>query len=131
MKRLESSKEFNKESNRISMVVEFKNSACHITGLFDLMTAHFGDGLADLPRQFCMFIEDDPMLAKLYLQSYFTDATVDASTRDRLLLYLIDERLLVWEYFHRPDHIDEWEHEPNFRTWLEAYINVMLEATKF
>ena len=116
--------------NKNNVTVAFTGSECHVTGLFDLMTAHFGDGLADLPRQFSMFVEDDPALAKLYLQSYFTDIDLDGSTKNRLLLYLIDDRLLVWQYYHRPEHIDQWEQEPNFRKWLETYISVMNDSVR-
>jgi aminoglycoside phosphotransferase (APT) family kinase protein len=115
--------------NRNNMTATIDGGQVEITGLFDLMTCHFGDGLADLPRQFAMHLRepsgDD--LARAYINSYVSRR--EALSRDdvqRALLYLIDERLLVWEYFHRPGHSgSEWEPDESLRHWLGRYLDTL------
>jgi aminoglycoside phosphotransferase (APT) family kinase protein len=112
--------------NRNNMTADTSEAGVRIGGVFDLMTCHMGDGLADLARQFSMFLGEPGgnQFARNYVQSYL-------STRDplgpddiqRSLLYLIDERMLVWEYFHRPGHTGgDWVEGQTLRTWLGGYL---------
>jgi hypothetical protein len=39
----------------------------------------------------------------------------------RAQLYLIAERMMVWEYFHRPG-VDQWPHDPDLKSWLSRYL---------
>jgi hypothetical protein len=92
------------------------------------MTAHFGEGLADLPRQFAMFVDDDPRLATAFLRSYLGDS-VDVATRQRLSLYLLDERMIVWDFFHQPDRLHLWNGgDVGFRDWYRHYGDALALA---
>jgi hypothetical protein len=70
-----------------------------VTGLFDLMTFHFGDPLADLPRQFAMY-QVEPAgrgtgPARGFVTAYLSAAglTLDQAAVRKALLYLVAERL--------------------------------------
>ena len=114
--------------NRNNMTVEQgDNDNWQITGLFDLMTAHFGDGLADIPRQFSMYIEEGLLtVAEDYIKAYLDGATLDAEAKQRLELYLIDDRLLIWQYFHRPNHDrSRFDEKSGLKEWLSPFLDVL------
>jgi hypothetical protein len=95
------------------------------------MTAHIGDGLNDLPRQFSMYVEEDPRLAAAYLHAYVDSATLDSDATARLGLYLLDERLIVWEFFHRPEFLAMWQGgNESFREWFATYERELDEALR-
>jgi hygromycin-B 7''-O-kinase len=108
---------------------EREGAEWRLAGLFDLMTAHIGDGLNDLPRQFSMYVEEDPSLAAAYLHAYGDSGTLDRDATARLGLYLLDERLIVWEFFHRPEFLDMWQGgDELFREWFATYERALDEA---
>lgn len=113
--------------NRNNMTAIFDGDQAEITGVFDLMTCHYGDGLADLARQFSMFLEEPggESLARTYVQAYLgLREPLGREDRQRSALYLIDERLLVWEYFHRPGHAGgSWKPGESLRRWLGGYLD--------
>ncbi len=114
--------------NRNNMVATLDSDTVTVTGLFDLMTFHFGDPLADLPRQFAMYWEEPSGrsdLADQFVAAYLGAAglVLDESAVRRARLYLIAERLLVWEYFHRPGQAaGPWEPGANLIRWLAPYL---------
>jgi hygromycin-B 7''-O-kinase len=111
---------------------EREDATWQLSGLFDLMTAHVGDGLNDLPRQFSMYVEEDPSLAAAYLHAYVGPVTLDSHATARLRLYLLDERLIVWEFFHRPEFLDMWQGgDESFREWFASYEQALERAIAF
>lgn len=115
--------------NRNNMTAAFGGDQVEITGLFDLMTCHYGDGLADLARQFCMFVQDDggAELARAFVRAYLARREpLGPADIQRSLLYLADERLLIWEYCHRPGHdCRDWGVTGSLRHWLGHYLDAM------
>jgi aminoglycoside phosphotransferase (APT) family kinase protein len=94
-----------------------------VSGVFDLMEGFFGDGEADLVRQVFNWIENSENLAvpTAFVGSYREVSPLRPSYRERLQLYMLNDSLLIWEYFHRPGHA--WHSRPgDFRTWSEPYI---------
>ncbi len=55
---------------RANLVVLQQDERWQVSGVFDLMGAHFGDGEADLSRQYAAYLEEDPQLAQAFLQGY-------------------------------------------------------------
>jgi hygromycin-B 7''-O-kinase len=109
---------------------EREDTVWRVAGLFDLMTAHIGDGLNDLPRQFSMYVEENPKLAAAYLHAYIDAGVLDAVAVERLRLYLLDERLIVWEFFHRPEFLELWQGgDESFREWFATYERALDSAT--
>jgi hygromycin-B 7''-O-kinase len=114
--------------NHNNMMANIDGNSVTITGLLDLMTCHYGDGLADLARQVSIYLADpgDPAVTRAFVGSYLTLRPAFTSLDfERSVLYLIDERLLAWEYATRPghEHLDWWDRSTTLRAWLESYID--------
>lgn len=113
--------------NRNNMTASIEGDAVEITGIFDLMTCHAGDGLADLPRQFAMYLAEEggEVLASGFVRAYLAGRQpLDEASRQRARLYVIDERLLVWEYCHRHGHdCTSWGVEGSLRRWLGGFLD--------
>lgn len=111
--------------NRNNLTFDIGDNEVTIEGVFDLMTCHAGDGFADLARQFCMFLDEagGDELARAYVQAYLAECgSLSPTDVQRSLLYLVDERLLIWEYCHRPGHsCRDWGVTGNLRPWLGRY----------
>ena len=114
--------------SRNNMTGTIDGDVVTITGLVDLMTSHYGDGLADLARQFSMFLlePEGESLAQTFVHAYLARSGISGpDVRQRGLLYLLDERLIVWEYAARPGHesLDWWDRSLSLRNWLEPYLD--------
>jgi aminoglycoside phosphotransferase (APT) family kinase protein len=114
-----------KEAN---LTVEKEGQNWRVSGVFDLMEALFGDGELDLVRQLAAYLEEDFTLAKSFLAGYRRDADLRTGASERLRVYLLYDRLVVWEYFHRPDTVSQWWYgEKNFKAWLTRYFEKLAE----
>lgn len=109
-----------KEAN---LTVEKNRHDWRVSGVFDLMEALFGDGELDLARQLSAYMEEGIELAKAFLNSYQRHTPLRPGARDRLALYITCDRLIVWEYFHRPKHLSMWRYDAkSVRDWLDPYL---------
>jgi hygromycin-B 7''-O-kinase len=80
-----------------------------VSGVFDLMEALVGDGELDLVRQLANYMDArDLTWAKSLLDGYQKSAPLRSHARQRLALYLVYDRIVVWEYFHRPANLAQW-----------------------
>lgn len=58
-------------------------------------------------------------------------ATLDSDTMARLRLYPLDERLIVWEFFHRPEFLGMWHGGTgSFRECFATYERELDEALR-
>ena len=56
----------------------------------------------------------------------FASATLDVEAKQRLELYLIDDRLLIWQYFHRPNHDrSRFDEKSGLKEWLSPFLNAL------
>lgn len=109
-----------KEAN---LVVEKENNRWQVSGVFDLMEALFGDGELDLVRQLSAYLEDNIDLAKAFLDGYRKSSTLRPQADRRLAFYVVYDRMIVWEYFHRPEHLQTWWYDTkSFREWVTPYL---------
>jgi len=113
--------------SRNNMVAAIDGDRVTITGVFDLMTCHYGDGLADLARQFSILLSEPEgeRHAREYVGAYVARrGPLDRNERQRTLLYLADERMLAWEYARRPGHenLGWWDLSIPLRTWLTPFF---------
>lgn len=92
-----------------------------ISGVFDLMSAHIGDGEFDLARQFCFSCEQDVRLAQAFLSSYTSIRAPRPGFRDRLGYFVLNERLGIWEWAKRTG-MTWWAPEWSFRRWIESFL---------
>lgn len=110
-----------KEAN---LTVEKKDGGWSVSGVFDLMKALFGDGELDLVRQLAAYMEEaDLSLAESYLSGYQKDIKLRSAENERLRVYMLYDRMVLWEYFHRPEHAAQWWYsEKTFKDWMSLYL---------
>ena len=94
-----------------------------VSGIFDLMEAFFGDGEIDLSRQTVQYMEEDPEQAQAFVRRYRELRPVRPGFRERFRVYLLWDRLVVWEYYQRPERETPWEGGLTLRAWLEPILN--------
>ncbi len=104
-----------------NMVVMQTGEHWRVSGIFDFHTACFGDGLADICRQACSWMEPDDTLARAFLQAWLQGKKAASIDRDLLSLYLCSERLKIWSYFSRPGNRAEWLTAPTFSEFIRPY----------
>ncbi len=97
-----------------------------VSGLFDLHEARFGDGALDLVRQACSYLDTEPELAAVFVDSYLQRVVPDANIATLLPLYVVNDRMKIWEFFTRPDARATWSNGKSFREWAERYVNGLL-----
>lgn len=97
-----------------------------VTGLFDLHEARFADGALDIVRQACAYLDNDPPQVHEFIASYRAHAPEDPSLRERVPLYLINDRLKFWTYFTRPDARAAWTVGTTFKLWASRYLIELL-----
>ena len=73
-----------------------------VSGIFDLMELSFGDGEADLVRSVAGYLDENPVLARAFVGAYLERRQPRPGFVERYPLYMLRDRLIFWEYFHRP-----------------------------
>lgn len=107
-----------KEAN---VTVERAGGDWRVAGVFDLMESHFGDGEADLPRQVAGYLDVDSALARAFAGAYLERRPPRPGFAARFALSMLRDRLLLWEYFHRPGQ--RWTDElTTLRDWAGRYL---------
>jgi len=71
----------------------------HVSGVFDLMTAYFGDGEADLARQFAEYLYEDITLAHEFLNAYQYRKALRPGFKQRFPIYMLLDRSILWAFF--------------------------------
>ncbi len=90
-----------------------------VSGVVDLMTCCFGDPAADLVRHTCQLFDIAPRCAEAFLGGYRRAGGVATPSDARLATLAAHERLMIWEYFTRPGHLDDRLQGLTFRAWAE------------
>jgi aminoglycoside phosphotransferase (APT) family kinase protein len=106
-----------------NLVVLHQGDEWRVSGVFDLMSAHFGDGEADLSRQYAVYLEEDPRLARAFLQGYLSQSTPRSGFARRFPVYMLLDRAITWEFVHRYDP-GWWDRQRTFRDWASKYISL-------
>lgn len=110
-----------KEAN---LTIQTQGDHWKVSGVFDLMEALFGDGELDLVRQLASYLDEDGLVwAQSFLDSYRHHTGLRPQANKRLALYMVYERMIVWEYFHRSDNLSQWQYaDISVEDWLSAYL---------
>jgi aminoglycoside phosphotransferase (APT) family kinase protein len=108
-----------------NLTVSKDGDGWRVTGLFDLHEARFGDGALDLVRQACSYLDTEPALARVFVESYFVRVTRDPRIKELLPLYLINDRMKFWTFFANPASPAPWTKGRTFRSWAEPYLDAM------
>lgn len=105
-----------------NLTVLKENGTWRVSGLFDFHEARFGDGALDIVRQTCSYLDTEPQLARVFIDAYRADVAEDPSMKMVMPLYVMNDRLKLWEYFTRPGARAGWTQQKTFRTWCERYV---------
>ena len=100
-----------------------------VSGIFDLMEAFFGDGEIDLSRQTVQYMHEDPELAQAFVRRYLELRPVRPGFGERFLVYLLWDRLVIWEYFQHPERATPWKSGLTLRAWLEPILEACAPAS--
>jgi hygromycin-B 7''-O-kinase len=114
-----------KEGN---LVVMQHHERWQVSGVFDLMEAHFGDGEADLSRPIAEYLNEDPQLAREFFDAYRHHKSPRPGFAKRFPIYMMLDRAILWEFFQRHS-LRWWDEQWTFRDWAGQYISpdVILE----
>jgi len=82
-----------------NVVVLQDQAGWRVSGVFDFMTAHYGDGEADLARQTGTYLRELPKLADEFVQFYLDHKEVQPGFSKRQQLYMIYDSLLIWTFW--------------------------------
>jgi aminoglycoside phosphotransferase (APT) family kinase protein len=82
-----------------NVVVRREGTGWQVSGVFDFMTAHFGDGEADLARQVGTYLREAPELADEFVQFYLDQKVVQPGFGERQQLYMLYDSLLIWSFW--------------------------------
>ena len=63
------------------------------------MTAHFGDGEADLARQVGTYLRETPELADEFVQVYLHNKVIQPGFSERQQLYMLYDSLIIWSFW--------------------------------
>jgi aminoglycoside phosphotransferase (APT) family kinase protein len=85
-----------KEAN---VVVARNETGWQVSGVFDFMTAHFGDGEADLARQVGSYLRETQVLADEFVQFYLNHKVLHPGFADRQQLYMLYDSLIIWSFW--------------------------------
>jgi aminoglycoside phosphotransferase (APT) family kinase protein len=87
-----------------NVVVRQIDGVWRVSGVFDLMEYYFGDGEADLVRLMSIYGDRrDRPLAELFARTYLTRRRPRPGFAERFAIYMLRDRLIVWEYGTRPE----------------------------
>ncbi len=108
-----------KENNTVA---ERTSSGWRINGVFDLGEAYIGDGEYDLARTACAYAAFGPDVLRAFLGAYAQLKPPRAGFAERMRLYLLCDRLIIWEYGQR-NHV--WFKEGmTLREWAEPQVEM-------
>ncbi len=92
-----------------------------VSGVFDLMEAAFGDGEMDLSRQTASYLDEDRELARTFLHTYLGLRPPRPGFEERFPVYMLRDRLIIWEYIQRPGMEHMRGGEQTLRAWAEPH----------
>ena len=99
-----------------------------VSGIFDLMEAFFGDGEVDPSRQTVQYMQEDLELAQAFVRRYLELRPVRPGFRERFRVYLLWDRLVVWEYFQRPGNATPWQEGLTLSAWVAPILEACERA---
>ncbi len=109
-----------KEAN---MVAQQHQGKWQISGVFDLMEAHFGDGESDLVRQVGHYLRTAPTYAGEFIQEYLRLRPVSNGFVERQQLYMLYDSLIIWSYFQRTEGGLPENKALSLKEWASPFVN--------
>ncbi len=94
-----------------------------VSGVFDFMGCYFGDGETDLSRIMAEYFDQDPEVAREFLATYLQLRAPRPGFRQRFSLYMLLDRLIIWEYIQRHE-VEVASKVGTLRDWAERYAQI-------
>jgi hygromycin-B 7''-O-kinase len=105
------------ESN---VVVEGQGDRWRVSGVFDMYPG-FVDPESDLARSLAGYLgRRDPALAREFLRAYSDRQPPRTGFAERFPLYMLQDRMAIWEWAHRERRI-WWDERLTLRQWAEPF----------
>ncbi len=108
-----------KEGN---LVVTQREGRWRVSGVFDLMQCHFGDGEVDLARQIGEYLNEEPSLAAAFFAAYRRLKPLRPGFAGRFPIYMLLDRAILWAFF-QSNGLRWWPEQWTFRDWASQYIS--------
>ena len=112
--------------NPYNVLVENMHGKWVVSGVFDLMEYYFGDGSADLVRMIAHYLEkyssDAYNLINAFIKGYFTMVEMEPCIIDKFKLFMLRDRLIIWEYGTRPN-VAWFNNNDSFREYVKRYMD--------
>ena len=109
-----------KEGN---VVLSRTSDGWQVSGVFDFMGCYFGDGETDLSRTTAEYFDQDRELAREFLATYLRVRAPRSGFRERFSLYMLLDRLIIWEYVQRHE-VEVASKMGTLREWTERYTEI-------
>ncbi|MFB9992056.1 phosphotransferase family protein [Deinococcus oregonensis] len=97
-----------------------------VSGVFDFMTAHFGDPEADLSRLVGEYARQQPAWARTFVETYLSHHAPRSGFEARFALYLLADALIIWEYVQREEGGMPGQRDLSLRAWAEPFMTAVL-----
>jgi hygromycin-B 7''-O-kinase len=106
-----------------NIVVERAANDWRVSGVFDLMTAHFGDGEADLARQVGTYLRENPALADVFVAAYLRNKTIQPGFAERQQLYMLYDSIIIWSFWQRQAGGLPEDKTLTFKQWAIPFVS--------
>ena len=106
-----------------NVVVERTADGWRVSGVFDLMTAHFGDGEADLARQVGTYLRENPTLADVFVAAYLRNKTAQPGFAERQQLYMLYDSIIIWSFWQRQAGGLPEDKTLTFQQWATRFVS--------
>lgn len=107
-----------------NVVAERTGDGWRVTGVFDLGDAYVGDGEYDLARLACWYGRMSPEILRTFVDGYAVRHPLREGFDLRMPLYVLRDRLILWEYGQR--NKIWFKEEMSFRAWAEPFTQIAL-----
>jgi aminoglycoside phosphotransferase (APT) family kinase protein len=111
-----------------NVVVEHTQAGWRVSGVFDLMTARFGDGKADLSGPVAAYLKENPMLADEFVQTYLRHKPVQPGFVERQQLYMLGLYASMWEYWQRDRGGVPEDKTLSLKQWAKPFVAYWAKA---
>ncbi len=113
-----------KEGN---VVAERADAGWKVGGIFDSAEAYAGDGEYDLARSACTYGMEGRALLAAFVGGYAAKRPPRRGFEERFALYLLHDRLIIWEYGQRNN---VWfQAGTSFNEWAQPFVDLAKVAS--
>jgi len=110
-----------KEGN---VVFERPGATWRVSGLFDLMGAHFGDSEADLSRTSASYFDEHHELAREFILTYLSKHAARPGFVARYRIFMLLDRMIIWEFVQRHERGIPFR-GTTLRAWAGRYVELL------